>query len=87
MPVSELITLYASFVLGSVLMVVVLAMVVGLFQKDMKDDIFGLISPAFQTIVGAFVGLISGIHIAKKESDDAAKKLNSEQNDNPPAKP
>jgi hypothetical protein len=66
--VSDIITLFATLVLGSVLLVVVLAMIAGLFVSSVDNtEVFNLISPAFQTIVGAFVGLISGIHLGKKE--------------------
>jgi hypothetical protein len=75
MSVSDMITIFATLVLGSILLVVVLAMLVGLFiTKESKDDIFSLISPAFQTIVGAFVGLISGIHLGKQSSEKKEEK-------------
>jgi hypothetical protein len=38
------------------------------------DKIFAIIAPAFQTIVGGFIGLITGIHVnntqTKEESND-----------------
>ena len=58
-------------VLASVLVSVVFAAIVGLFMPNELIDnteIFELIGPAFQTIVGAFVGLLGGLSIS-----DAAK--------------
>jgi len=35
------------------------------------DDkvVFDIVGPAFQTIVGGFIGLITGIHIGEKKND------------------
>lgn len=33
-------------------------------------EIFTIVGPAFQTIVGGFIGLITGINIAKKEEEN-----------------
>jgi hypothetical protein len=66
-------------VLASVLVSVVFAAIVGLFMPNELIDnkeIFALIGPAFQTIVGAFVGLLGGLSIS-----DAAKH-NTPKDDN-----
>jgi hypothetical protein len=58
-------------VLASVLVSVVFAAIIGLFMPNELIDnteIFALIGPAFQTIVGAFVGLLGGLSLS-----DAAK--------------
>ena len=54
------------------LCVVVLGMVgtmmAGMFDADVSNDkIFEAITPAFQTIVGGFIGLITGIKIGADE--------------------
>ena len=35
------------------------------------DDevVFAIVGPAFQTIVGGFIGLITGIHLGEKKND------------------
>lgn len=55
--------LYAIVVLSlSMIMVaVVVVLLVGLFSTQVDNKaIFAIIGPAFQTVVGAFVGLLSG---------------------------
>ena len=57
------------------LCVVVLGMVgtmmAGMFDKDISNDkIFEAITPAFQTIIGGFIGLITGIKIGQDSKDD-----------------
>ena len=45
------------------------AMLVGLFDTNISNDkIFEAITPAFQTIIGGFIGLITGIKLGQ---DDA----------------
>jgi hypothetical protein len=57
------------------LCIVVIGMVVtmsaGMFDKDISNDkIFEAITPAFQTIIGGFIGLITGIKIGQDSKDD-----------------
>jgi hypothetical protein len=57
------------------LCVVVLGMVgtmaAGMFDADISNDkIFEAITPAFQTIIGGFIGLITGIKIGQDSKDD-----------------
>jgi di/tricarboxylate transporter len=54
------------------LCVVVLGMVgtmmAGMFDKDVSNDkIFEAITPAFQTIIGGFIGLITGIKLGQSD--------------------
>jgi hypothetical protein len=45
------------------------AMVVGLFNNDVSNDkIFEAITPAFQTIIGGFIGLITGIKLGHDDN-------------------
>ena len=46
------------------------AMLVGLFDTNISNDkIFEAITPAFQTIIGGFIGLITGIKIGHDDSE------------------
>ena len=64
--------------LASIVLIVVLVLMVGIFlpneQVDNKD-IFAIIGPAFNTVIGAFVGLLGGMQIAKlgEEKKDGDK--------------
>jgi ABC-type transporter Mla maintaining outer membrane lipid asymmetry permease subunit MlaE len=45
-------------------------MLVGLFDSDISNDkIFEAITPAFQTIIGGFIGLITGIKIGQDSNE------------------
>ena len=44
------------------------AMLVGMFDSDINNDkIFEAITPAFQTIIGGFIGLITGIKLGQSD--------------------
>lgn len=70
------VTLIATFTLSIILLAMVAGMVEGLFDEMVDNDkIFEAILPAFQTIVGGFIGLITGIKIATDQRrDDAGDK-------------
>jgi len=58
------------------LCVVVLGMVgtmmAGMFDSDVSNDkIFEAITPAFQIIIGGFIGLITGIKIGQDSNDES----------------
>jgi hypothetical protein len=58
--------------LSAVILVVVMALVVGLFlPNDVVDStaILEMINPAFQTIIGAFVGLLGGLSLNANARD------------------
>jgi len=45
-------------------------MLVGLFDDNISNDkIFEAITPAFQTIIGGFIGLITGIKIGQDTNE------------------
>ena len=49
---------------------VVVVLLSGLFIEGVDNDkIFDLIGPAFNTVIGAFVGLIGGISISNASND------------------
>jgi cation transporter-like permease len=62
------VTLIATITLAAILLAMVAGMMMGLFNEKVDNNkIFEAVLPAFQTIVGGFIGLITGIKIA---SDD-----------------
>lgn len=70
--------------LSSILVVVVLALLAGIFMPNdvvNNDDVFAIIGPAFNTVIGAFVGLLGGLSInehikksKKEESEDDSEE-------------
>lgn len=62
------VTILVTVTLCIVVVSMVGAMLVGLFDNDISNDkIFEAITPAFQTIIGGFIGLITGIKIGADE--------------------
>ena len=71
MTVADRITIICCVSLAVVLMSTVVVVLIGLFDPIVDNaEIFKLINPAFNMIVGAFVGTIAGIKIGQ---DDANK--------------
>lgn len=65
---SFLVTIIATVTLSIILLSMVFVMLVGLFDEIVDNtEIFKAITPAFQTIVGGFIGLITGIKIGEKQ--------------------
>ncbi len=65
---SEKMTLIATVSLAAILMAMVGVMLIGLFHDRINNDkVFEMLSPAFQTIVGGFIGLITGIKIGQSD--------------------
>ncbi len=67
--------------LASIMIAVVIALIVALFvPNEMVDnkDIFPIIGPAFNTVIGAFVGLLGGLSLSNGEKKE-------EKKDEPPA--
>ncbi len=47
--------------LASVILAVILVLLYGLFDQRVDNDkVFAILGPAFQTIVGCFVGVLAG---------------------------
>ena len=66
-----LVTLMVSFTLCSVIFGMVAVLMVGLFDPLVdNNEIFKLISPAFQTIVGGFIGLLAGVKLSHGETEE-----------------
>ena len=66
------VTMTVTMTLCVVVLGMVGAMLVGLFDNDISNDkIFEAITPAFQTIIGGFIGLITGIKIGQDSKDES----------------
>lgn len=62
--VGGFVTVCVTITLCIVIIGMVGALLIGLFDKNINNDkIFEALTPAFQTIVGGFIGLITGIKI------------------------
>ena len=60
------VTLIATFTLAIILLSMVSVLLKGLFDDTIDNTkIFEAITPAFQTIIGGFIGLITGIKIGQ----------------------
>ena len=65
------VTLIATITLTLIILSMVGVLLVGLFvDKIDNTKIFEAITPAFQMIVGAFVGLVAGIKLGQSEDDE-----------------
>ena len=63
--------------LASMIVVMVFALVIALFvPNEMVDnkDIFPIIGPAFNTVIGAFVGLLGGLSLNGSEKKEIKKE-------------
>lgn len=63
-------TMIATVSLAIILLSMVGVMLIGLFHDRVNNDkVFEMLSPAFQTIVGGFIGLITGIKIGQTDDE------------------
>jgi hypothetical protein len=66
---SSTVTVLVTITLCVVVLGMVGTMMVGMFDNDISNDkIFEAITPAFQTIIGGFIGLITGIKLGKDDN-------------------
>ena len=66
------VTVMVSFTLCIVIAGMVCALCVGLFDHQVdNEEIFKLLAPAFQTIIGGFIGLLAGIKFSNSGEEDA----------------
>ena len=64
------VTLMVSATLCFSVLVMVLALVVGLWFDNIDNaEVFKLISPAFQTIIGGFIGLLAGVKLSNADAE------------------
>ena len=69
------VTMMVSLTLCLILLSMVGVFCIGLFMPNSvidNADIFPLIGPAFQTIVGGFIGLLAGVKLSHDEDEGAA---------------
>jgi len=75
--VINVVLLTSVFTMSAICMAVILVLLLGLFDQLIDNkEIFAIIGPAFNTIIGAFVGLLGGISLGRKPQDkgtDAAQ--------------
>ena len=68
---ADRITFICCMTLSLVLVATVAVVLIGLFDEKVdNNEIFKLINPAFNMIVGAFVGTIAGIKIGKDDANN-----------------
>ena len=61
---TSVVTIMVTFTLCVVVIAMVATLMFGLFNEIVDNsEIFKLISPAFQTIIGGFIGLLAGIKL------------------------
>ena len=64
------VTLIATITLAVILLSMVSVMLKGLFISEIDNtEIFKAVTPAFQMIVGAFVGLVAGIKLGQNDAE------------------
>jgi len=64
------VTIIASLSLMGVVGCMIWMFLLAIYDPTVDDKVvFDIIGPAFQTIVGGFIGLITGIHIGEKKDD------------------
>ena len=67
---SQWVTLIASVTLSATVLSMVVVFMFGFFDEKVDNvKLFEIVGPAFQTIVGGFLGLITGIKIGENGND------------------
>ena len=67
----EHIILVATYSLVAVVVAMIGMFVVAIIDPNVDDNIvFSIVGPAFQTIIGGFIGLITGIKIGQDSNDE-----------------
>ena len=63
------VTVIATVSLSMILVTMTISVCIGLFDTKVDNNkIFEMLVPAFQTIVGGFIGLITGIKIGSNQA-------------------
>ena len=72
--------------LSMIMMAVIATLMFGLFMEDVDNtEIFSIIGPAFNTIVGAFVGLLGGLSLNANARDKKPEEPTPEPEAQPEA--
>ena len=67
---SNWITMIACCTLAATVMAMVAVFMFGFFDEKVDNkELFQIVGPAFQTIVGGFIGLITGIKLGHDDND------------------
>ena len=67
---SRRVTLVACYTLAITVLSMIIVFVIGFFDDKVDNTkLFEIVGPAFQTIIGGFIGLITGIKIGEAEND------------------
>jgi cation transporter-like permease len=67
--VSFWVTLMVAFTLCLSVLGMVAAFLLGLWAKEVDNsEIFSMLHPAFQTIIGGFIGLLAGVKLSQNET-------------------
>lgn len=65
-----IVTVIAAISLMGVVACMIWMFLLAIYDPHVDDGVvFQIIGPAFQTIVGGFIGLITGIHIGEKKDE------------------
>jgi undecaprenyl pyrophosphate phosphatase UppP len=71
------VTLMVSATLCLSVLAMVCALLFGLWSQQVDNsEIFKLISPAFQTIIGGFIGLLAGVKLSHDDDVPTAQRTN-----------
>jgi len=74
MSAKDTVVVVSAVSLAMVVIVMMIMFVLAILDPIVDDDkVFVIIGPAFQTIVGGFIGLITGINIGKKDSSNESE--------------
>jgi hypothetical protein len=72
MKLKDTVVITSALSLVAVVLVMMFMFIIALLDPAVDDTaIFSIIGPAFQTIVGGFIGLITGINIKGDDNDSA----------------
>jgi len=68
---SNWITMIACCTLAATVMAMVIVFMFGFFDEKVDNvKLFEIVGPAFQTIIGGFIGLITGIKIGRNQEEN-----------------
>ena len=71
MNLKVIVTVIAAMSLMGVVGCMIYMFLLGIYDPTVDNKVvYDIIGPAFQTIVGGFIGLITGIHISDKEGGE-----------------
>ena len=71
-------TFYVTLMVSATLCICIISMVIafllGLWAKEVENsEIFAMIHPAFQTIIGGFIGLLAGVKLSQDDGKECKR--------------